>query len=79
MKKAMLLGCAAALFAIGAAKAAPVDLSTYVDVNGFIDVQALTCGQRKHIPGRRQRAHGLVQRMVQRPRPQALPRLQEGP
>jgi hypothetical protein len=25
--------------------AAPVDLSAYVDANGFLDVQTLTCGQ----------------------------------
>ena len=41
----MLLGCAAVLSAIGLAKADPVDLSAYVDANGFIDVQALTCAQ----------------------------------
>ncbi len=29
----------------GAAKADPVDLSAYVDKNGFIDVQELTCAQ----------------------------------
>ena len=45
MKKAALLGCAAVLSAIGWAKADPVDLSAYVDANGFIDVQALTCAQ----------------------------------
>jgi HdeA/HdeB family len=45
MKKAALLGCAAVLTAIGWAKADPVDLSAYVDANGFIDVQALTCAQ----------------------------------
>jgi hypothetical protein len=45
MKKAMLLGFVAAMSAIGAAKADPVDLSAYADANGFIDVQALTCGQ----------------------------------
>lgn len=45
MKKAMLFGCAAALSAIGAANADPVPLSAYADANGFIDVQALTCGQ----------------------------------
>src|SRR5271168_3666049 len=33
MKKAMLLGCAAVLSAIGWAKADPVDLSAYVDAN----------------------------------------------
>jgi hypothetical protein len=36
---------ALAMIAAGAAKADPVDLSTYADANGFIDVQALTCGQ----------------------------------
>jgi HdeA/HdeB family protein len=35
----------AALAMSGVAKADPVDLSTYADANGFIDVQALTCGQ----------------------------------
>src|SRR5271166_6512058 len=45
MKKTMLLGFAAAMAAIGAAKADPVDLSAYADANGFIDVQTLTCGQ----------------------------------
>jgi len=45
MKKAMLIGCAAVLSAIGAAKADPVPLSSYADANGYIDVQALTCGQ----------------------------------
>ena len=45
MKKATLLGCAAVLSAIGWAKADPVDLSAYVDANGFIDVQKLTCAQ----------------------------------
>ena len=30
---------------IGAANAGPVDLSTYVDANGFLDVQTLTCAQ----------------------------------
>jgi HdeA/HdeB family len=42
----MLLGLAGAAAAmIGVAKAGPVDLNAYVDANGFIDVQALTCGQ----------------------------------
>jgi HdeA/HdeB family len=45
MKKAMLLGFAASLGLIGAVKADPVGLATYADANGFIDVQALTCGQ----------------------------------
>lgn len=45
MKKTTLLGFAAAMAMIGAAKAAPVDLSAYADANGFIDVQKLTCGQ----------------------------------
>jgi hypothetical protein len=45
MKKAMLLGFSASLGLIGAVKADPVGLATYADANGFIDVQALTCGQ----------------------------------
>ena len=45
MKKAMLLGFAAAMAMVGAAKAGPVDLNAYVDANGFINVQALTCAQ----------------------------------
>jgi hypothetical protein len=45
MKKVALLGCAAALSAIGWANADPVGLSAYVDANGFIDVQKLTCAQ----------------------------------
>ena len=44
--KTILLGlAAAALSAVGVAKADPVDLSAYVDANGFLNVQALTCGQ----------------------------------
>ncbi len=45
MKKAMLFGFLAALSTSGAANADPVPLSSYADANGFIDVQALTCGQ----------------------------------
>jgi HdeA/HdeB family len=45
MKTVILLGFAAALATIGAAKADPVPLSSYADANGFIDVQTLTCGQ----------------------------------
>ena len=45
MRKTMMIGLAAALATIGAAKADPVDLSAYADANGFIDVQTLTCGQ----------------------------------
>jgi HdeA/HdeB family len=45
MKKILMLSCLAAMATIGAAKADPVDLSAYADPNGFIDVQALTCGQ----------------------------------
>jgi hypothetical protein len=45
MKKTVLLGLAAGMAMVGAAKADPVDLSAYADANGFIDVQALTCGQ----------------------------------
>jgi hypothetical protein len=45
MNKLMLVAAAAAITAFSAAKADPVDLSAYADANGFIDVQALTCGQ----------------------------------
>jgi hypothetical protein len=45
MHKATVLGLAAAMAMIGVAKADPVDLNAYVDANGFIDVQALTCAQ----------------------------------
>jgi len=45
MRKALFLGAAAAVAMIVAASADPVDLTAYVDANGFIDVQRLTCGQ----------------------------------
>jgi len=45
MKKLLMISSVAAMALAGAAKAAPVDLNAYVDANGFIDVQALTCGQ----------------------------------
>jgi len=45
MSKSAFLGVVAVVSLIGAAKADPVDLSAYVDANGFIDVQALTCAQ----------------------------------
>jgi hypothetical protein len=45
MLKSLFLGAAATVSLIGAASADPVDLSAYVDANGFIDVQALTCAQ----------------------------------
>jgi hypothetical protein len=45
MHKTMVLGIAAGVALIGAAKADPVDLSAYADANGFIDVQTLTCAQ----------------------------------
>ena len=45
MKRAMLLGLAAALATAGVAKADPVPLSAYVDKNGYIDVLTLTCAQ----------------------------------
>ena len=43
--KAILIGTAAAMAMIGAAKAGPVDLTAYADKNGYIDVQKLTCAQ----------------------------------
>jgi len=45
MKRAVLISTVAAFLSIGAAKAAPIDLSAYVDANGFIDVTALMCAQ----------------------------------
>jgi hypothetical protein len=45
MRKTMLLGFSIVMATIGAAKADPIPLSSYADANGFIDVQALTCGQ----------------------------------
>ena len=45
MKRALIVGLAAGMSVIGAAKADPVSLSTYVDKNGYLDVQELTCGQ----------------------------------
>ncbi len=44
MKKLLPIVLASLAFA-GVAKADPVDLSTYADANGFIDVQKLTCAQ----------------------------------
>jgi hypothetical protein len=45
MKRFIVLGYVAAMALCGVAKADPVDLSAYADANGYIDVQALTCGQ----------------------------------
>jgi hypothetical protein len=45
MLKSLFLGTAASVSLIGAALADPVGLSTYVDANGFIKVQQLTCAQ----------------------------------
>jgi HdeA/HdeB family len=45
MRKTMLLGLPMAMAMFARAMADPVDLSAYVDANGFIDVQALTCAQ----------------------------------
>ena len=44
MKKLLPIALASLAFA-GVAKADPVELSTYADANGFIDVQKLTCAQ----------------------------------
>ena len=47
MTKPLLIAslAAVAMTIACAAKADPVPLSSYVDANGFIDVQKLTCGQ----------------------------------
>ena len=79
MLKTMVLGYIAAAALIGAAKADPVDLSAYADKNGFIDVQELTCGQLANTYQEDANAlDDVVQRLVQRPRAQAFPRLEEG-
>ena len=44
MKRLLAIALASLAF-VGVAKADPVQLSAYVDANGFIDVQALTCAQ----------------------------------
>jgi HdeA/HdeB family len=45
MMKSLFLGAVGAAAIVGTAFADPVDLSAYVDANGFLDVQKLTCGQ----------------------------------
>jgi HdeA/HdeB family len=45
MNMVLFLGAAAGLAMMGEASADPVDLTAYVDANGFIDVQTLSCGQ----------------------------------
>jgi opacity protein-like surface antigen len=45
MKTFLLISTVAMMAMAGVAKADPVPLSAYADANGFIDVQALTCGQ----------------------------------
>src|SRR5271154_3037498 len=45
MHKMLFVGTAAALAMLSCAKADPVDLSAYVDENGFLNVQTLTCAQ----------------------------------
>ena len=65
---AMTIACSSAL--------AQTPLSAYVDSNGFIDVQKLTCAQ---LAGTYQEdADVLVQRLVQRPGQEALHGSQEG-
>src|SRR6478736_7499073 len=44
MRRTVLLAIAALALANSSARS-QVDLSSYVDANGFIDVQALTCAQ----------------------------------
>ena len=45
MNRMLFIGAVASLAMLGFAKADPVDPSAYVDENGFINVQALTCAQ----------------------------------
>jgi hypothetical protein len=45
MRRILMAVTAAMLMAGSSAKAAPAELSTYADSNGYIDVQKLTCSQ----------------------------------
>src|ERR1700737_3769620 len=45
MRRIMFLGTMATIATMTTAIAGPVDLSAYVDANGFLDVQTLTCEQ----------------------------------
>ena len=45
MNKLLLISGLAAMASVCAAMADPVDLTTYADKDGYIDVQALTCAQ----------------------------------
>jgi hypothetical protein len=45
VRRMIFLGAVATIATMSAAKADPVDLSAYVDKNGFLDVQTLTCAQ----------------------------------
>ena len=45
MKRTIALVLAAGVMGMAGAKAEPVDLSAYVDANGYLDVQTLTCAQ----------------------------------
>lgn len=45
MRMAVYAGLIGALGWFGAARADPVDLSAYVDANGFLDVTTLSCAQ----------------------------------
>jgi hypothetical protein len=44
MRKILILAATSLMF-VGTGARAQVDLSTYADANGYIDVQALTCAQ----------------------------------
>jgi hypothetical protein len=45
LKKLLMISTASMIAMLGSAKADPVDLNAYVDANGFIKVQQLTCAQ----------------------------------
>jgi hypothetical protein len=45
LKKLLTISTASMIAMLGSAKADPVDLNAYVDANGFIKVQQLTCAQ----------------------------------
>ena len=62
-----LLATAVIAASLGTGAFAAVELNTYADAEGYLDVQALTCAQlARSFPGRRQLSDGMVQRLVQR-------------
>jgi hypothetical protein len=75
MRMSVLLGSAAILGTLSAASADPVGLDAYVDANGFIDVQTLTCAQ---LANTYQEDANALTSWYSGPRAQALSRLPQG-